>query len=144
MVLTVSDRLKRLLAVGYFPKELPPSFTTRTFSSQVDDIEESWAAHEGSLGQQQRRKYPPITNYSRFDMARKGHSRRILAIPNPISQFFLSKAICEHQGEFEETFKGSEISLTPANISASSSRAVPLEAISKLCADVSCCIFRCV
>ncbi|WP_176806974.1 RNA-directed DNA polymerase [Alloyangia pacifica] len=98
----------------------------------MDDIEESWAAHEGSLGQQQRRKYPPITNYSRFDMARKGHSRRILAIPNPISQFFLSKAICEHQGEFEETFKGSEISLTPANISASSSRAVPLEAISKL------------
>lgn len=132
MTLAVSDCLKSLLSRGYFPKELPPPFSTETFSKQIDDIERSWSAHEQSLSQQQRKKYPPITNYARFDMARKGHSRRMLAIPSPISQFFLSKEISEHQNDFETLFERSPLSLTPANISANSFRAVPLEKISTL------------
>nr|WP_321525730.1 RNA-directed DNA polymerase [uncultured Cohaesibacter sp.] len=132
MTLTFADRLSTLLAQGYFPKELPPPFSTASFASKIDAVEELWTAHEASLNQKQRRSYPPVSRYARFDMARKGHSRRMLAVPNPVNQFLLTKVIAEHQEEFETLFRSSRISLTPAVITVDGGRAVPLEKLSVL------------
>lgn len=132
MTLTVADRMSALLAKGYFPKELPPPFSTASFANKMAEVDVLWEAHKASLTQQQQRNYPPISRYARFDMARKGHSRRMLAIPNPVNQFLLTKVLAEHQSEFEAIFARSRISLTPAAITSDGARAVPLEKLSVL------------
>ncbi|WP_218276179.1 hypothetical protein, partial [Pseudomonas sp. MPR-R5B] len=43
-----------------------------------------------------RNKLPLPSHSVRFDMARKGHARRTLAIPNPINQFYLVEEIATH------------------------------------------------
>jgi hypothetical protein len=132
MTLTFADCLSTLLAKGYFPKELPPPFSTALFASKIAAVEPLWAVHEAGLSLQQKRNYPPVSRYVRFDMARKGHSRRMLAVPNPVNQFLLTKVIAEHQSEFEALFASSPIGLTPATITADGNRAVPMEKLSVL------------
>ena len=39
-----SERLKALLGAGYFPEELPPSFTTVDFAKYRRSIGVAWAA----------------------------------------------------------------------------------------------------
>lgn len=132
MTLTFADRLSTLLAKGYFPKELPPPFSTASFAHKIAAVEALWAAYEAGLTKEEKKKYPPVSRYARFDMARKGHSRRMLAVPNPVNQFLLTKVIAERQGEFETLFASSRISLTPATITSDGTRAVPLEKLSVL------------
>lgn len=130
--MTRDERLQALLSRGYFPKELPPPFTSANFASKIANVVPLWAAHEASLTAQQRRFYPPVTNYARFDMARKGHSRRMLGVPNPVSQYFLTSAVADHQDEFEAMSARSRISLTSAQISDTGTRAVSMPRLSLL------------
>lgn len=119
------------MARGYFPKELPPPFTTATFATKIANVIPLWAAHEATLPLAQRRSYPPSSSYARFDMARKGHSRRMLGIPNPVNQYFLTSKIADHQDAFEAIFAASPISLTSAAIGVGK-RAVPMPVLSVL------------
>lgn len=130
--MTRDERIKALLARGYFPKELPPPFTSEDFASKIANIIPHWAAYEAGLSVQQRRLYPPISNYTRFDMARKGHSRRILGVPNPVNQYYLSSSIVDHQDEFERISTSSSISLTPVEINSTSGRSVSMPKLSML------------
>lgn len=130
--MTRDERIDALLARGYFPKELPPPFTTSVFAQTVASIVPGWAAYEAGLTPQQRRQYPPITNYARFDMARKGQSRRTLGVVNPISQYHLVSAIADHQDEFEAISGRSRISLTSAEITDGNRRAVSMPKLSLL------------
>ena len=72
-----------LLRKGYFPKELPPPFTTRPFSEFAVDnptyIDNLWS------------KY--VTKLVKHNLARPGTNRRVLGIPNPINQLRLVQAI---------------------------------------------------
>ncbi|RSV16267.1 hypothetical protein CA235_05155 [Sphingomonas sp. ABOLF] len=65
-------------------------------------------------------------------MARKGHSRRMLGVPNPVNQYYLSSAITDHQDDFERIYDRSSISLTPAKIEAVGKRAVNMPKLSLL------------
>jgi hypothetical protein len=130
--MTRDERVEALLARGYFPKELPPPFTSAGFAGKIANIGPLWAAHEAGLTAQQRRLYPPVTRYARFDMARKGHSRRMLGVPNPVTQYYLTSAIADHQDEFEEISARSPISLTSAQISPTGNRAVTMPKLSLL------------
>lgn len=130
--MTRDERIEALLARGYFPKELPPPFTTAAFASNVASIIPHWATYEASLTAPQRRGYPPISSYARFDMARKGHSRRMLGVPNPVSQYYLTSAIADHQDDFEAISARSPISLTSAEIKHTGNRAVRMPKLSLL------------
>lgn len=130
--MTRDDRLRALLGRGYFPKELPPPFSSIAFAENLSDIATLWSAHEASLSAQQRRSYPPVSSYAQFDMARKGHSRRMLGIPNPVNQFFLNSVIADHQDNFEDISTSSTLSLTPAKVSDIGKRAVNMPALSLL------------
>jgi len=130
--MTRDERIEALLARGYFPKELPPPFTSADFARNMANVIPHWSAHEGSLSAQQRRNYPPISRYTRFDMARKGHSRRMLGIPNPVNQYYLTSAIADHQDEFEAISARSRISLTSAQVSQSGNRAVTMPKLALL------------
>lgn len=132
MVMTRDERLQALLARGYFPKELPPPFSSAVLPSNIGAIAPHWAAHEASLDAKQRRNYPPVSRYARFDMARKGHSRRMLGVPNPINQYYLTSALVDHQDEFEAISGRSPISLTSAIITETGNRAVAMPKLSLL------------
>lgn len=131
-MMTRDERVKALLARGYFPKELPPPFTSVAFASNINDIAPLWANHEATLTAQQRRTYPPTSHYVRFDMARKGHSRRMLSVPNPVNQYYLVSKIADHQDEFEIISSRSRISLTPVEINRNDNRAVSMPKLSLL------------
>ena len=130
--MTRDERIAALLGRGYFPKELPPPFTTKTFADNIGNVVPLWAVHEASLTAKQRRHYPPVSSYARFDMARKGHSRRMLSVPNPVNQYYLVSAIADHQDEFEAISSRSPISLTSTQISATGSRSVTMAKLSIL------------
>jgi hypothetical protein len=130
--MTRDERIEALLARGYFPKELPPPFTSTAFASNIGNIVQLWAAYEAGLTAQQRRLYPPVSSYARFDMARKGHSRRMLGVPNPVNQYYLTSAIADHQDEFEAISASSPISLTSAEVSQTGNRAVTMPKLSLL------------
>lgn len=129
---TRDERLEALLSRGYFPKELPPPFTSAVFAAKLDEVVPTWAAHEASLNAQERRYYPPTSRYARFDMARRGHLRRTLGVPNPINQYYLTSAIVDHQDEFEGMAARSQIGVTPAIINETGSRAVSMPKLSLL------------
>ncbi|ESZ65253.1 RNA-directed DNA polymerase [Mesorhizobium sp. C120A] len=131
-MMTRDERIEALLARGYFPKELPPPFTSFDFARSLANIVPHWATHEAGLTGQQRRLYPPTSRYARFDMARKGHSRRMLGVPNPVNQYYLTSAIADHQDEFEAISARSPISLTSTQISQTGNRAVTLPKLSLL------------
>ena len=132
IVITRDERVEALLARGYFPKELPPPFTTAPFASNIVNIAPQWEAYEAGLTAHQRRAYPPVSRYTRFDMARKGHSRRMLGAPNPVNFYHLTSAIADHQDEFEAISARSPISLTSAEITISGKRAVTMPKLSLL------------
>ena len=83
-----SERLKALLGAGYFPEELPPSFTTTDFAKYRRAIGNAWAAVQN---------YPqyPRTNPERFSIPKVTDWRRELAIVNPIAQYHVAKLIAD-------------------------------------------------
>lgn len=73
---TLDDLLKR----GYFPRELPPPFHSRSFAAAAPALSKAWPVKEW-------------TRCVRHNLARPGGLRRPLAIPNPVSFHELAKTI---------------------------------------------------
>lgn len=71
--------LSGLLKKGYFPRELPPPFNTKSFAKVAVAVGASWAEK--------------WTNCVRHNLARPGGLRRPLRIPNPISYFKLAETL---------------------------------------------------
>ena len=76
--------LLELLRHGYFPRELPPPFTTAPFANLI-------SSNAGSLPAYLENKFK--SNTSDHNITRVGTLRRKLGIPNPIAQYQLSKEI---------------------------------------------------
>lgn len=77
-------RLRRFLEAGYFPLELPPTFSTRNFGREAFQLSRLWT------GQQLRsfRSSP-----ERYSVPRAGRIRRQLEIVNPINQLHVADLI---------------------------------------------------
>ena len=96
-------KLVDLIARGYFPKELPPPFSTKTFADLVA-------------------KNPSLSLYSygrsrefrlaRHSLFRAGALRRQLAVPNPVSFLELAQLIASNWSEVEKQCQKSSISLS--------------------------------
>jgi len=80
-----SERLKRLLAAGYFPSELPPPFHTDDIAKYREVIGKAWPSNSNY------KKSAPET----FSSPRVGIWRRDLSIVNPVAQYYLSRLIAE-------------------------------------------------
>lgn len=92
--------LSRLLKFGYFPKELPPPFTTSEFgnfalSSTFPKIKRDYTSR------------PCIHN-----LARPGNQRRVLSIPNPFNYFLLAKTLVDNKDQVELQLDRSNISVS--------------------------------
>lgn len=93
--------LKSLLQKGYFPKELPPPFNTRSFGQ--------FASAATNLFQHSPKgtSRPEI-----FNLARSGTLRRPLAILNPVQFFRLASYVVQNWAAIQSHLRPSRFSLT--------------------------------
>jgi len=109
-------KLIDLLGKGYFPKELPPPFTTRKFSatvvSQLANLPQPFIKLAGNS---------LLTQHS---LARPGKLRRQLGIPNPIRFFQLAELIHKHWSTLDKHCRRSRFSLSRPVYYSSRSRAI--------------------
>ncbi|WP_211242231.1 RNA-directed DNA polymerase [Paracoccus gahaiensis] len=107
----LSDTIRRaLLSKGYFPKELPPVFTTGDFGKHSADIVETWKAGEvfkidvKSLGKTSDRKKRRNAYTYKLSSAeaeviskpKRGYERRNLHITHPVPQALLVDEISKN------------------------------------------------
>lgn len=96
----VDLNLVELLARGYFPKELPPPFSTRDFATACSGL-------SAPRPTKQRWTTPATLN-----LARPGSLRRQLSIPNPFSQLELSTQIVDGWTDIDAHLKKSKLSMS--------------------------------
>lgn len=129
--MTAEQRSEALLGRGYFPKELPPPFQTELFAAKAASLRLKWAELHAAMPKKDRDNHPVPSHPVLFDMARKGHARRTLAIPNPVSQFYLTEELSSHWDAISQLINSSSLSITRCDISPEG-RAISLPALSGL------------
>jgi hypothetical protein len=108
-------KIEPLLEKGYFPKELPPAFTTKYFAENFHSINDLWNRTEKKLITKNKELYRKKYKTSRcikFSLPKRGFSRRDLEIPNPFHHSILCKTICDNWKNIETFFQKSKISLS--------------------------------
>ena len=98
-----------LLAKGYFPKELPPVFTTQDFGQHVDGILRDWenaglfrqskVSKELAGGKKRSGAYTyriDETEAERLSKPKRGYERREIHITHPLPQALLAREIGAH------------------------------------------------
>jgi len=81
--------LQDLLGKGFFPRELPPPFTTESYAQAIID-------NSSSLPNTFIRKTGVKALTSKHNIARVGYIRRKLGIPNPVTQYRVCNEISNH------------------------------------------------
>ncbi len=107
-------KLPDLLKRGYFPKELPPPFTTESFGALL----ERDPSHLSPLTDPHKE-----TLLIKHSLARAGPLRRLLSIPNPLSFLQLSNWFAQNWNTVDKQCHKSPISLSTPQVT-SSGRAV--------------------
>lgn len=114
--------LTRFLTHGYFPYELPQSFSSILFGEMVGDLVDKNSLpselSDPRYGQNSRRTAPLI----KHNLARVNKFRRVLGIPNPILYIGLCKEIIDNWGEIESFINQSPLSYTKPAISNNGNR----------------------
>jgi hypothetical protein len=94
--------LEDLLARGYFPKELPPGFTTKGYGTLL-------ASSPPPASFTSTKRQAKLCKYS---LARSGSFRRRLGIPNPIPHYNLCKAISDNFTDIEQVINRSVLTVS--------------------------------
>ncbi len=95
------ERLKSLLSRGYFPAELPETFSTISFGNSAISISEKWS----------REKWDNFwTEPEDYTVARYGDVRRKLSIVNPVNQLRVSEIISKNWHLLRQVARRSNIS----------------------------------
>jgi len=104
----------KLLRRGYFPKELPPNFSTSRFGT----------AASGATTP----PFPPVhqvhTEPVRHSIARLGVTRREVALPNPVSFFHVASTFEAHWTTLKTAFEASPLSLSTPRLRNTGLRAI--------------------
>jgi hypothetical protein len=108
---------KTLLRRGYFPKELPPLFTTEDFA----DFATTTAGRKILEAFKAPGNFTQCVNYT---LARPGNERRELAIPHPATFSELARLTAKNFKRLLKKAHSSPISRSAPSYSASSYRAI--------------------
>lgn len=116
-------RVEDLLGKGYFPKELPPPFTTVNFAEKYSQIKIAYQEQIEAARRENNNKdsYSMCVNFS---IPKVGFSRRVLSIPNPLHQSILSQSICDHWDDIQNIYSQSSLSASKPVIDDQGTRAV--------------------
>lgn len=104
----MASPLSIILARGYFPKELPPPFNTKSFGAFADTAPAAFHLDTTKKGI----KNNLTTRAAVHNLARTGTLRRKLTIPNPVNQYQIARAVAEGWAELKAACVVSTISLT--------------------------------
>ncbi|TKB72960.1 MAG: RNA-directed DNA polymerase [Nitrospira sp.] len=110
-MLTVSSLLEK----GYFPKELPPPFTTAKFAEVMTKHAQSLPGNFGT---------PPSARLTMYNLARPGTLRRTLGIPNPVVYYNLCLEVKNNWKDIESQLKRSTLAGVTATKPGGNGRAV--------------------
>lgn len=121
--------IEHLLQKGYFPKELPPPFTTELFSNNFHSIADSWNHLKSELGRTTPNILKDKKGYEKskcvlFSIPKKNYSRRNIEIPNPFHHSALCETICHHWIEINHVYEKSKISTSIPTVWQDGERAV--------------------
>ena len=97
--------LYSLVGKGYFPRELPPPFSTSLFARKVSD---DWGGYYSLFNGNQR----CITKSAIHSIPRVGALRRKISIPNPISFAKMAYKIVENKNEIDTVISSDTHSVT--------------------------------
>ncbi len=116
-----NKRLKSLLSKGYFPKELPPPFTTKTFANLLSNN----LVLPGHFGADivKKSKIPPGMSVN-FSLARGGFQRRKLSICNPLHFFLLAKEMVTNWDFIQPHISDSVLAATKPEFKDGKTRAI--------------------
>lgn len=122
-------KIEHLLQKGYFPKELPPPFTTELFSNNFHSIADSWNHLKSELGRTKPNILKDKKGYEKskcvlFSIPKKNYSRRNIEIPNPFHHSALCETICHHWIEINHVYEKSKISTSIPTVWQDGERAV--------------------
>jgi len=125
----MTSPLSHILARGYFPKELPPPFNTKSFGTFADTAPAVFHLDTTKKGI----KNNLTTRSAIHNLARTGTLRRKLTIPNPVSQYQIARAVAEGWVELKSACVKSPFSLTTPRYLKHGARAItarhPFDAI---------------
>lgn len=122
---TSTQRLKLLLANGFFPAQVPTCFSSEKFAAHVTALAKEWRAIYPNRCKEE-------CAYERYSVARVGHSRRPICVPNPVAQYFLADCISNSWGTIKRKFSKSKISLSVPILGAEEGRAISITPIKEL------------
>ena len=135
-----SNRLRRLTSHGYFPKELPPAFTTIDFGSNALEIFSAWKA--SGVIQTQNPKFKSSNSHTKvrtpehyeyqirsttaevFSLPKKLFERRYLSLCHPVPQLTLNVEIAQHWKKICRYIGPTSYSLDRATFTFEGSRAI--------------------
>lgn len=128
-----TERLEALLSKGYFPKELPPAFTTEDYGAHSTDILKEWEASKlfervenkqfkkksGSYGY--KLKHAEIETIS---TPKRGYERRNVHITHPIPQGLLAYEISFNWKPVQKWLSRQTYSMDEIRVSKSYARSI--------------------
>ncbi|WP_334058016.1 RNA-directed DNA polymerase [Polaribacter sp. P097] len=130
--------LKKILEKGYFPKELPPPFETKSFAKKHNFVKKRWEKliievqkpKKGESKNKAKKRYDDqygkylSSQLAIFSLPKGIYSRRKLSLPNPKQYLELSNAIIKNWSLLRRTYKKSEYSESTPIESGSNKRSV--------------------
>lgn len=137
--MTPSDRLKLLMGRGYFPRELPPVFTTEIFSNHAEEIIADWRTNnifKEKIVKYNKNSSPKITLSSsyKYDLKgsdpeiiskpKRGFERRNIHITHPVAQSLLAKEIAYNWRKIQRLLAGSVYSIDKIALGSDNERGV--------------------
>ncbi len=119
------DKTEMLLEKGYFPSQLPPSFTSRQLASNLAALQLAWKVGDKGVK-------APSCKPELFSVARVGHQRRVTSITNPVAQTFLSACVAKYWDELLVHYQKSNLSVSRPSFDSESSRAASIPSMQTL------------
>lgn len=113
--------IETILKKGYFPRELPPPFSSGMFSVL---IQKNIASLPREYDWKGVNKPSYLSRPVIFNLARNGDLRRKLSIPNPVNSFQQAKVLAESWVELEKHYLTSDKSLSRPEFSKVQARAI--------------------
>jgi len=115
--------LTRFLTHGYFPHELPQSFSSISFGEMIGELVDTNSLPRDLSELIDRQNSRRTARLIKHNLARVNKFRRVLGIPNPILYIGLCKEIIDNWVEIENFINRSPLSYTKPAISNNGNRA---------------------
>ena len=127
-----------LLRRGYFPKELPPAFTTDDFGLYSQEIISDWRAN-GMFSEESEKSRVPHTRKHRrhsfnfnlipteaehISMPKRGYERRVFHITHPLPQALLAYELSQHWKSVQKWLSRQIFSTDDINVSLQHERSI--------------------